>query len=423
MSHFHALEYCGPDDNLIQRRITVNDIRERISDSDGASMLSFFVVDELLANVIEDSDGFIVDRGTKHPSKALSACFPKRSGSYAIKAEYSKAGRALQGVAALIKSFKKTQRTIIFLIGVPYEVYLSLKDNSKPPEAFSSDEGIEDAYIRRQNILLGGDPEITVDKSVSKAYIGKSSVAEIVRKQIVLASRSDFRVLIQGDSGTGKEVVARLIHEKSPRNDTGIFVVVNCGGIAEYLFLSELFGHKKGAFTGALTDKTGLWTIADKGTLFLDEIGDLPYHLQMKVLRALEEKKYYPVGATEEVKSDPRIVCATNKNLKQMVEDGRFREDLYYRINSLLIRTLPLRKHREDISCMASLFWDNYKGDSGIELSEEVLNEFQRWAWPGNARDVRSYLERLWSIIRGRPVTLEIAKAVLEDYFGTVSCC
>src|SRR6185437_1203762 len=199
-----------------------------------------------------------------------------------------------------------------------------------------------------------------------------------------------------GESGTGKELVARLIHESGSRADAS-FVPVNCGAIPSELMESEFFGHKRGSFTGAIADKRGLTQSAEAGTLFLDEVADLPLHMQVKLLRVIQEKVVRPVGDQREQPVDMRVLSATHKNLAELVAQGRFREDLYYRINVIEIRVPPLREHAEDILELADTLLDQIAKRSGMSarrLSAEAREALQKYSFPGNVRELENTLER-----------------------------
>ena len=216
-------------------------------------------------------------------------------------------------------------------------------------------------------------------------------------------------ILVTGETGTGKELVARAIHVNGPRSDKP-FVVINCGAIPGELLESELFGHKKGSFTGAIAEKKGLFEIADQGTIFLDEIGELPMHLQVKLLRALQERVVMPVGATREVPIDVRVVCATNRDLDKEVAGGRFREDLYYRLNVIQIILPPLRERRGDIPLLADYFMEKYANVLGRKIrktSREAMAHLQSYNFPGNVRELENILERA--------VTLERTDVIMES--------
>jgi two-component system, NtrC family, response regulator PilR len=232
--------------------------------------------------------------------------------------------------------------------------------------------------------------------SQSSRLMGKSRAMASLRELIARVSRSQAPVHITGESGTGKELVARLIHETGGRHD-GPFVPVNCGAIPSELMESELFGHKRGSFTGAVADKRGLVPSAEGGTLFLDEVADLPLHMQVKLLRVIQEKCVRPVGEQREVPVDVRILSATHKNLAELVSQGRFREDLYYRINVIEIRVPALREHAEDILELADAMLQRMTGRSGQPLpriTPEARLALQNYPFPGNVRELENILER-----------------------------
>lgn len=234
--------------------------------------------------------------------------------------------------------------------------------------------------------------------------IGRSAAFREVLDLAARVAPYPTTVLITGESGTGKEAVARAIHRASPRRDAP-FVGVNCGAIPENLLESELFGHEKGAFTGAERARDGLFTEADGGTLFLDEIGELPVSLQVKLLRVLQERRLRPVGGAQEREVDVRVLAATSRDLVQEVEDGRFREDLFYRINVIHLHLPPLRTRPEDIQALAEHFMRRHGGRLGIEaepLSPEMLTLLARYSWPGNVRELENVVERGLVLSGGR---------------------
>jgi two-component system response regulator PilR (NtrC family) len=209
-------------------------------------------------------------------------------------------------------------------------------------------------------------------------------------------SKTKTNVLITGESGTGKEIIARAIHMESDRRSHP-FVAINCGGIPETLMESELFGHKKGAFTGAIQDKPGLFQEAHRGTIFLDEIGELSLPIQVKLLRAVQEKSVRPVGGTEDLAVDIRIVSATNKSLEKEVIAGNFREDLFYRLNVIEIKVPPLRERKADLKPLAQHFLEKYAREMGKEinkLSSYALDMMLKYDFPGNVRELENLLER-----------------------------
>ena len=211
-----------------------------------------------------------------------------------------------------------------------------------------------------------------------------------------------WTVLIRGESGTGKELIARLIHLLSPVND-GPFVEVNCGAIPENLFESELFGHEKGAFTGAVSSRRGRFEVAQNGTLFLDEIGELPLNLQPKLLRALQEKRICRVGGEKEISVEVRVVAATNRDIKNLVEEGLFREDLYYRLNVFDIELPPLRQRKEDIPDLIAFFLEKYS-PMPVTFEPDAMTTLIKYSFPGNIRELEHIIQRTVTLNRGRVV-------------------
>ena len=229
---------------------------------------------------------------------------------------------------------------------------------------------------------------------------------------------TDLSVLIIGESGVGKEIIPRVIHDNSPRRREKYFAI-NCGSIPEGTIDSELFGHIKGSFTGAINDSPGYFGVANKGTLFLDEVGELPLATQARLLRVLETGEYIPVGATEVKKTDVRIVAATNVNIRQAISDGRFREDLYYRLNSIPIQMPPLRERGEDIVLLFRLFAlqmaEKYKMDR-VVLTDEAKQLLMRYKWPGNVRQLKNITEQISILSTERSITPEIlARFIPQD--------
>jgi DNA-binding NtrC family response regulator len=226
--------------------------------------------------------------------------------------------------------------------------------------------------------------------------IGVSRALQEVFKLVGRVARSDAPVLIAGESGTGKELVAKAVHEYSPRRQKEM-ITINCGAIPENLLESELFGHEKGSFTGAIARRAGRFEQADGGTLFLDEIGDMPLTIQVKLLRVLQDGSFSRVGANETITTDVRIIAATHKNLTDEVAAGRFREDLYYRLNVVEIRIPPLRERLEDVPLLAEFFLQRTTKKNGmarIRLSAEAINALQSHSWPGNVRELENTIAR-----------------------------
>jgi two-component system response regulator PilR (NtrC family) len=255
---------------------------------------------------------------------------------------------------------------------------------------------------------------LRLKKEMEKKYgfghiIGSSSSMLRVFELIKRVSKLNVNVLISGESGTGKELVALAIHHSGIRH-CGPFVPVNCGALPEHLIESDLFGHRRGAFTGALRDKKGLFEVADGGTIFLDEIGDLSLHLQVKLLRAIEEKRIRPLGGSEYAKVDIRVVAATNKRIEEEVSNGKFREDLFYRLNVIKISLPPLREREGDIPLLALHFINKYSKEMGKDIhdiSRTALSILESYQFPGNVRELENIIVRC--------IVLENADVILPE--------
>jgi len=245
--------------------------------------------------------------------------------------------------------------------------------------------------------------------------LGDSDVITSLKQQIEIAAPTNGWVLISGENGTGKELVARQIHVQSGRAD-GPFIEVNCAAIPEELIESELFGHEKGAFTGAVQQKIGKFELADRGTIFLDEIADMSLKTQAKILRILQEHKFERVGGTATIEVDVRVIAATNKALEKEIAEGRFREDLYYRLNVIPFHVPALRERRGDIPHLARAFVDEFCRESGAgpkEVAARAMARLEAYAWPGNVRELRNLMERLVLMTRGpRIVEADLPESV-----------
>ena len=257
--------------------------------------------------------------------------------------------------------------------------------------------GLERKHLEQENLLLKKDLK---EKFRFEDMIGKSRLMQEIYVLIEKVASTDSTVLITGESGTGKEMAARAIHNLSRRRDKP-FVTINCAALPESLLESELFGHTKGSFTGAVSDKKGMFEVAHKGTLFLDEIGEMSPWTQVKLLRALQERKIRRVGGTEEIPIDVRVIAATNQDLKKRIEEGKFREDLYYRLNVISFEMPPLRKRVEDIPLLVQHFLQKYCQQMGKKMKRvapEVMGIFEVYTWPGNIRELENVIERIVAI-------------------------
>ena len=265
-------------------------------------------------------------------------------------------------------------------------------------DVFASQAGLilDSALGRRELESHVKELELEVSGRRFGEIIGACDAMRDIYKKIARVATTDISVLIEGDTGTGKELVARAIHERSNRAK-GPFVVINCGAIPENLLESELFGHARGAFTGAVQTRTGKFQAANGGTLFLDEIGEMPPQLQVKILRAIQEKTVVKIGDTKPEHVDIRIVCATNRKLAEEVREGRFREDLYYRLNVITLDLPPLRDRGDDILLIARYLLTRHGEElvgRGCSLSPEAIQAIRRWPWPGNIRELENRLRK-----------------------------
>ncbi len=287
---------------------------------------------------------------------------------------------------------------------------------------------IDEVRLNIQNALRSRNLEVenrSLKKELVKEYsfqnmVGNSQAMHQIFDLVKRVSQTPTNVLITGESGTGKEVIAKAIHYNGPLKDRP-FVTVNCGAIPENLMESEMFGHKKGSFTGAVTDKAGLFEVADTGTLFLDEVGELPLSIQVKLLRAIQERVIRRVGATDDNKVEVRIIAATNRNLEDMVSKGTFRQDLYYRLNVINIKSPSLRDRRDDVPLLANHFLKKYnerlnKNIGGI--SAEAMEILKKYDYPGNVRELENLVERTVALEGGSMILPESLPPMVNTSSG-----
>lgn len=290
------------------------------------------------------------------------------------------------------------------------------------PKPFTPDEvsivvkkAIEKKSLMAENIYLRQELQ---EKYGFHNIMGKSKKMQEIYRIIAKVAMTDSTVLIYGQSGTGKELIARAIHFNSPRREKQ-FVPVDCAVLSENLLESELFGHVRGSFTGAVTTKPGLFEVADGGTVFLDEVGNISLSIQAKLLRVLQEREFTPVGGTKAKKVDIRLIAATNKDLEKMIKEETFREDLYYRLNIVPISLPPLRERQEDIPILAVHFLKKYTEEMGKTIkgfTPEVMEKLMRYPWPGNVRELENVIERTVVMIDDEMVRVE--HLILPDQQG-----
>jgi len=324
----------------------------------------------------------------------------------------------ISGLDVLRASKNSSQGTVVILISAYATTETAVEAMNEGaydyvPKPFDKDELMQ-TIAKALELRTIEHEKKSLDDEVKKnvhfgMIVGNSPAMRHIHQLIRQVAKTTTNVLITGESGTGKELIARAIHQESKRNDNA-FVVINCGGIPETLMESELFGHKKGSFTGATQDKKGLFEIAHKGTIFLDEIGELTLPIQVKLLRAVQEKVFKPVGGNEDISVDIRIISATNKNLEKEVIAGNFREDLFYRLNVIEVKIPPLRDRKADLRALAQHFLEKYSKEMGKEItkfSSYAIDLLNKYDFPGNIRELENLLER--------SVALSTTNIVLPD--------
>ena len=311
----------------------------------------------------------------------------------------------ISGLDVLRASKKNSQNTVVILISAYASTETAVEAMNEGaydyvPKPFDKDELLQTVAKALDIRTVEHEKELLDDQLKENMHfgmlVGASPAMRHIYKLILQVAKTKTNVLITGESGTGKELIAKAVYQESDRSDQP-FVVINCGGIPETLMESELFGHKKGSFTGATSDKKGLFEDAHKGTIFLDEIGELSLPIQVKLLRAVQEKVFKAVGGNDDISVDIRIVSATNKNLEKEVIAGNFREDLFYRLNVIEIKVPPLRERKADLRPLAQYFLEKYSKEMGktiTKFSSYAIDMLNKYDFPGNIRELENLLER-----------------------------
>lgn len=323
----------------------------------------------------------------------------------------------MNGLEALTAIKEHDPRTFVVLMTAHsnlHDAVLAIKEGAydyveKPVNPEQLTEIVRKSLEARDLVSSLAMSNPVFDDDIESEFVGGNSKMKEVFNLIYRLCKVDTTVLVRGENGTGKELVARAIHFNSPRK-SGAFVAINCGAIPESLMESELFGHEKGAFTGAVERKIGKFQLANNGTLFLDEIGELKPDMQVKLLRVLQERKFTPVGSNREVKTTTRIIAATNRNLEKMMEEGEFREDLFYRLNVMPIFMPPLRERLDDIEALTQNFIKKFSKQHGRNitgLTAEALDLLRSYRWPGNIRELENIIERSFIVENSDQITAD----------------
>ncbi len=371
-----------------------------------------------------EQEGYKVDKATK--GKDGLALFNKNNYDIVISDIQMP---DLTGIDVLTEIRRKDKQVIVIMITAYGSVdnaieacrlgaddYIT-KPFGKEQLLFTMGKSLRLRDLQKENLNLRHE---LVDKFRFENMVARSGPMQEVLRITSKVAASNATVLILGESGTGKELIARAIHYNSLRKDKP-FVTVNCPSIPDNLLESELFGHVKGAFTGAVKDRAGKFELADGGTIFLDEIGDLKEDLQAKLLRVLQEREYERVGGGEPVKVDVRILAATNQDLLQLVKEKKFREDLYYRLSVVPIILPPLRDRKEDIPFLIDFFLKRYGGGRAFEIDAKVINALQKYHWPGNVRELENIIERMVTLAAGDRITLQDLPSYILSEVGDSS--
>lgn len=365
-------------------------------------------------NIFLKSRKDIIWKGKKHVKKEIAYYFAQQKKIPVLEGNFSGIKYIKTSILSFLNSAKNNGMNI-YILTLPPIQYNSFKSKLFPAEDKKTQNiisGQESRFPYQDLYDLVSDVEIP--DGLSEEFQGESKYSHLIRCLIMKASKSDDHVLILGDTGTGKEVIAQAIYQKWKKSDDQKIVNVNCAAIPQELFESEFFGSIKGAFTGAIQTMEGFVHEANNGVLFLDEIGDLSLHHQVKLLRFIQEKKFYKVGSTTIEESNPKIIAATNRNLFSLVQKGLFREDLYYRLATFVIHVPSLADQPDDFPYLAELFWQKETKNQGDRLSLEIINELQKYPWQGNRRELRMIFRSLWNIFSIEKLTLNHVRALYQ---------
>lgn len=406
MASFRAIKFTRA--GAVRRNLDVGSLTE-MARPGRCSEPIVLVVEESVLPALKRLPG-IVDRGAKGGGRELARYFLRQEGVPVVLGNYSQRGRLEQGVRSFLGRASERKPYVLAVSDALFGV--EWKKSAEDKDQLGWSIPATDPNLQ----LLALLQEVAVPPDLLEKYAGANCEADVVRRLIVKASQGNAVVLIVGETGTGKEVVARQIHELNIERNRHRFVPINCAGIPSELVESELFGHLKGSFTQAAYTKIGLWEAANHGTLFLDEISELPLVQQAKVLRALEDGVIRPLGAVKTVKVDTRIIAATNRNLNAMADARLFRDDLLQRLCGLVIHTPSLNSHSEEIRSLAQAFWkkENEKESQTEELPDEILRELEGHYWSGNLREFKQVLKHLKELFGTKALKAEHIRAVFE---------
>lgn len=313
------------------------------------------------------------------------------------------------GMEVLTEAKRKNRDTIVIVMTGYGDIRMAVKAIKQGAYDYVTKPVNPEEILATINSALSGSESKPHEPDTFTFIEGKSNYSKELMHYIKIVAPTNLSVIIQGDSGTGKEFVARQIHHYSKRNGKP-FVAIDCGALPRELAASEFFGHIKGSFTGAIADKVGQFEVANGGTLFLDEIGNLPYDVQVNLLRAIQERKIKRIGSSKEIPVDVRIVVATNEDLLDMVNRGTFREDLYHRLNEFTIRIVPLAERKEDLMLYAHWFLKNANREMGKNIqdySPQAIDAFMQYDWPGNLRELKNAIRRAVLLEQSNTITLD----------------